>query len=166
MKSKRFPWFGIFLVVVGTGLLLDRLQILAFGWHRLFWSFCALCGFGLVILGFVREHRGHVFWGTVLFLYGIFFTLRYFNMFEYHVHLFIPATLVILGLAFVMKVIYAPGDWSLLIPAAALIGLGILLVLAEFGYVDRYDIWHNVRLYWPVLLILLGVSLFFRRKEI
>jgi len=165
MTSKRFPWFGVFLIVVGAGLLLDRLQIVTFGWQRIFWSVCAVCGFGMVIMGFVREYRGHVFWGTILFLYGVFFTLRYFNTFEYHIHLFIPVSLVIIGLAFVMRVVYAPRDWSMLIPGTALVGLGTLLSLAEFGYIDRYDIWHNVRLYWPVLLVLLGLALFFKRKE-
>ncbi len=165
MQSKRFPWFGVFLVIVGTGLLLDRLQILAFGWPRLLWAFFALCGFVMVIVGFVREQRGHVFWGTVIFLYGIFFTLRYFNAFEYHVHLFVAASLIIFGLAYVMRVIYAPRDWSLLIPGFLLIGLGGTLVCAELGYIYRYDVWYYLRIYWPVILILLGVSLFFKRKE-
>lgn len=165
MKSKRFPWFGIFLIVVGTGLLLDRFQILALGWPRLFWTFCALCGFGMVIIGFIREQRRHVFWGTVLFLYGLFFTLRYFDAFDYHGHLFIPVTLVVFGLAFIMRVVYAPKDWSLLIPGVFLTGLGSLFLIAELGYIYRYDVWYYLRMYWPVIIILLGVSLLFKRKE-
>ncbi|MGD0339539.1 MAG: DUF5668 domain-containing protein [Bacteroidota bacterium] len=165
MQSKRFPWFGIFLVIVGAGLLLDRLNVFAFGWPRLFWSFCALCGFGMVIMGFVRDQRKHVFWGTVLFLYGLFFVLRYSGAFEYHYHLFIPTSLIIFGLASVMKVVYAPRDWSLLIPAFLLIGLGVTIFFAELGYIYKYDVWHYIRVYWPVAFILLGISLLFRRKE-
>jgi hypothetical protein len=164
MKSKRFPWFGIFLIVVGTGLLLDRLSILTFGWTRLFWSFCALCGFGMVILGFIREQRGNVFWGTVLFLYGLFFALRYFNAIEYHIHLFIPVSLVVFGLACTMKFVYDPRDWSTLIPGFFLVGLGGVIILAELGYIGRYDVWYYIKMYWPVILILMGISLFLKRK--
>ncbi len=164
MQSKRFPWFGILLVLAGTALLLDRLNVFSVGWPTLIWLFLGVTGFIMVILGFLREKDGKVFWGTVFFLYGLFFILRHYDFIDYHGHTFVPVSFVIFGLAFVMRVIYAPRDWALLIPGMLFVGAGLVFIFAELGYIYRYDVWEYLRTYWPVIFIVLGISLFFRRS--
>ncbi len=165
MQSNRFPWFGIFLVLVGAGLLLERLHVFDIGWPRLFWILLGILGFGMVVFGFVREQKGKVFWGTVMFLYGVFWALREADLIGYQGHIILPVSLVIFGLAFVMRVVYAPRDWSLLIPAALFLGAGFVFIFSELGYIYRYDVWYYFRTYWPLALVAFGASLLFRKSS-
>jgi hypothetical protein len=37
-KKRPIPFFGIFLIIIGFGILFDRLNIIDFGWNKL-WQF-------------------------------------------------------------------------------------------------------------------------------
>ena len=163
--KQRFPIFGLILLLVGIALLLERLDILAFGWGRILWSAVTLLGAGVVIRAFLDNSRGKVFWGTVLFLYGLLFLLRSLRLVENHWELFMPATMAILGFAFFMLFVFDPKDWHLLIPSVVLLAFGGAFMLSEAGYVRRWEMWDTVGRWWPVILILVGFSLILRRKR-
>ena len=164
-KKLRFPWFGIALIIFGAALLLRRMDIISVAFSQIFWSLMMVVGIVGVGRGFANSRRGRVFWGTVLFLYSLFFLLRSLDSVEIHFYMFFPGTFLIFGLAFVMMYLQDVRDWFLLIPALFLCAIGILLLLTETGYLYRWEVWEAIHLYWPVVLILLGIALIFRRRK-
>ena len=80
-------------------------------------------------------------------------------------HIFPPATFLIFGMAFLMMFINNFRDWYFLIPAAFLGLTGMFLILADYGFVYRSEVWEAVSIYWPVVLILFGIGIIFRRRS-
>ena len=153
---KRYSWFGIGLVIIGAAMLLDRLDVIRFGWQPIFWTLIAAFGIAKAVDGFGRKKSGRVFWGTVLFLFGAYNLLRDLDVVELRSYWMLPAMLVIMGLSFLMMYISSLKEWHLLIPAILLLGIGAVMIMTEYGYFYRYDVFEAVRMYWPVGLILFG----------
>jgi len=167
MPSKpRLPVFGILLLVVGVALLLEKLDVIEFGWSKILWAAVAVLGAAIVIRAFVQDGRARVFWGTILFLYGLFFLLRSLDLVEGHIAVFMPATFTILGFGFLMLFVSDTKDWHLLIPSVILLGFGGAFMLAEAGYLRRWEMWDTFRTWWPLILVLVGFSLILRRRKV
>lgn len=162
--SSRFPWFAVALILVGTTMLLDRVDLLPVQWQMVAWGVLMLFGAHRVILGFTVRWRGRVFWGTLLFLIGLYNVLYHLNVVERYPHMFFPVIMVAVGLSFLMMYALAPKEWHLLIPALTLTGLGAILLFAEYGYFDRWEIIWAIRRYWPVALILFGISILLKKR--
>ena len=160
---KKFSWLGVGLVLAGTAMLLDRLDVVRFGWHVVVWLFVALFGIVKCIDGFGVKKSSRVFWGTFLFLLGVYNVLRDLEVVELRSYWLFPAILVIMGLSLLMMYVSSPREWHLLIPSILLLGTGAAMILTEFGYLYRYDVIEWVRMYWPVGLILFGLGLVLRR---
>lgn len=158
------PFFAVALILVGIVLLLDRLEVVRIGFHMAFWSLVMLFGLVQAVQGFSRDRRGRVFGGTVLFLYGLFFLLRFSDYVDVRAGMFFPATFLIIGIALLMVFLNNYREWELLIPAFLMCSIGVAFVLSDFGYLDRYEVWEAVRLYWPLGLVLVGIALLLRRK--
>jgi hypothetical protein len=164
--QRRLPVFGILLFVVGVALLLEKLDVIEFGWSRILWAAVAVLGAAIVIRAFVQNGRAGIFWGTVLFLYSLFFLLRSLDLIEGHVAVFLPASFAILGFAFLMLFVSDPKDWHLLIPSVILLGFGGAFMLAEAGYIRRWEMWDSFKTWWPLILVLVGFSLILRRRKL
>ena len=170
----RFPWLGLLLILVGSALLLEKTHVLHFGFARVFWAGAMVYGAVHAAHGFSLNAKSKIFWGTLLFLYSVYFFLRTLESVEFRSHLFIPVTMVIVGAGFFMvslnnipaRVRSGGGwrEWSTLFLALGLMGLGGAVILGKFEYIDFSDVWQAVRHYWPVVLILAGLSLILRRK--
>jgi hypothetical protein len=163
-RKHSIPWFAVAMIGVGVVLLLDRLDLIRFGFQMAFWSLLVVFGLVRVVKGFSRNQRGSIFGGTVAFLYGLFFLLRSSDYVDVHMGMFLPATFLVFGIALLMMFLNNYHEWELLIPAAMLCGIGAAFVLTDLGYLDRYDVWEAVRMYWPVGLVLLGLALLLRRR--
>ena len=163
-KNMRLPTFGIILVVLGILLLLHRMHFLHIEFSQILWSLVALWGIVEVTRGFTRSVKGKVFWGTVLFLFGVFFFLRTFDAFYFHEYMIPSAAFLIFGIAFLMMYLNNLREWYLLIPSVLLIVVGGAFTLAEVGYLSRWEVWDAVRMYWPVGLILLGLGIIARKR--
>lgn len=164
-SQQKIPVFGILLLVVGAALLLEKLEVIEFGWSRILWAAVALLGAAIVIRAFVQDGRGRIFWGTVLFLYGLYFFMRSLHLVEGQFTVFMPASMTILGFAFLMLFVSDPKDWHLLIPSVILLGFGGAFMLTEVGYIRRWEMWDTVRTWWPLILVLVGLSLILRRRR-
>ena len=160
----KFPWFGILLILVGAGLLLDRTGVISFGWHLFFWSVLAVYGGFKLINGFPAKRRGQVFWGAFFLGVGAYNVLSELDLYELPPFLAVPAFLVLIGLGFLLVFACTPRDWHLLVPGVFFLGLGTLTGLSDLGYMYRWDVMHFVSRYWPVALILFGVSLLLNRR--
>jgi len=162
---SRFSWFGAALIAIGATMLLERLDVIDFGWGLVAW--CVLAGFGgfKVADGFMRNARGSVFWGTVLLLVGLFNVLRYFDVIAFRSYLVFPMILIAVGLGFLLMYIISPKGWHVAILAGIFLGVGSVILIGELGYIDRWEVMHAVRSYWPVAPIVIGVSLLLRSRS-
>jgi hypothetical protein len=160
---KKISWFGIVLIVLGLFMLLDRFDLIQFHFSSVIWPLMMLLGIMAVARGFNQNRRGKIFWGTTLFLYSLFFLLKSIDYFEIYGQTIFPATFLIFGIAFFMLYINNLKDWPFLIPTVLLTGIGGAFLLSEYGYLYRWDVIDVVRTYWPVILILTGLGLLFRR---
>lgn len=166
METKpRIALFGILLVLVGVALLLEKLDLVQFGWTRILWAAVSLLGAAIVIRAFVSNGRGRIFWGTILFLYGLLFLLRSSQLLEIDFEVLMPASVIILGFGFLMLFVYDPKDWHLLIPSLILLTFGGAFMLTEVGIIRRWELWESIGTWWPLILILVGFSLILRRRK-
>ena len=161
--SQRFPWFAVALILIGTAMLLDRLDLLPVQWPLVGWGVLVLFGAHRVILGFTARWKGRVFWGTLLFLIGLYNVLYHLDVVERYPEVVLPVILLAVGMSFLMMYAVAPKEWHILIPALTLAGLGGVLLFAEYGYFDSWEVMWTIKRYWPVALILFGISLVLRR---
>ncbi len=162
--SKHFPWIGVVLMLAGLALLLNKLDILTVGTPTLLWVLCMLFGIAMVAQGFSTTNGARIFFGTLFFLYGLYFILHSIDAFEMRSHLFIPASFLIFGFAFVMIYLNNFREWILLLPAVLLMGIGTLYIMGSMGYFNAWEMREMVRLYWPVGLIIIGLAIVLRRR--
>jgi hypothetical protein len=164
-SKMRFPWFGAGLIVVGSAMLLHRMGVVTFGWHAAFWGVVALAGLYKVVTAFTTGRAGAAFWGTVFLVVGGYQTLEYLGVVYVSSYLLFPWTVVLVGAGFLMMFAVRPRDWHVLVPAAFFVGTGTVMVLAEMGYFDRWDVMDALRQYWPIALILFGITLLLNRRS-
>lgn len=161
-------WPGLILVIIGAVLLLYNLDIFNFGWHELYPII--LMGIGVLFFTSIigKRHKGAVFPGTILFLLGLFYFLRNYEIIPYYYMREVwPVILIIVGLAFFAVFLTNPRDWGQLIPAGTLLVLGIGFLLRELNII-RWNIWQAIRDYWPTILIVIGAGIILgslRRKQ-
>jgi hypothetical protein len=160
--AGRISWLGVVLILFGAALLLDHLRVVHFGFGLILWSILLVVGVVQVARGFARHCKGQVFWGTILFLFSLQFFLDNLDLIYASFRLFSAATLLIVGAGFLMMYLSRLRDVYLLVPTLVLIGVGGALYLAGMGYVQYYDVWWLLKRYWPIVVILLGVTLIIR----
>mgnify|MGYP001239066332 FL=1 len=166
MNYTRFNtlWFGILLIIFGAAMLMDRLGVINIDFANLFWPLMMIVGLMIVGKGFASDKRGKIYWGTVLFMYSLFFLMRSIDTFELHGYIFFPASFLIFGIAFFMMYLTNLKDWPLLIPAVVLCFIGSMFILTEYGFLYKWEVWDIVRLWWPIILIMFGLAMLLRRK--
>jgi hypothetical protein len=159
--SKRRSSLVPGLVLVGLGLILlaNRLDWAHLRWYHIYPLILVALGIGSAYSIRGRGHRDGVF-QTVFFLtLGIFFVLRNYGFVQYlYIDEFWPIFLIAPGLAMIATVLFVPTEWRMLIPGSALVVFGGLLMADEMGYIQIY----RLSDYWPVILIAIGVSIFFK----
>ncbi len=164
LSSSGVPLFGVALIIIGATILLGKLHVLDVSFHSIFWPLMMILGLVGVGRGFSRSRRGQIFWNTVLFLYSLFFFLRASDFVEVHSHIAIPATFLIVGIAFLMTFVNNVRDWFFLAAALIFGGIGGLFILADLDYVSYWVVADSLAVYWPVVIILFGVIILFRRR--
>jgi hypothetical protein len=157
-------FIGTGLIAVGALLLLRQMHFVNVEWHILFWAAIAALGIYRLVLGFMRNGEG-MFFGTIVTAVGIYEVLRLSDLLYIPEYL-LPATILALaGAGFLMTFFAAPRRWHLAIPGCILIGIGILMLLTEEGYFNRWEVIDFVHDWWPLALILFGVALILNRNN-
>jgi hypothetical protein len=156
---------GIFFILLGAGLLMQRLNILQHRWSTILWiCFCAV-GMVAVVQAFIERSRGKAFWGSLLFFVGIAVLVHRFAFVEYEPW-DVPATISLaIGLSFLMLYLFDPRRIGVLIPVLLFGGYGVLYYLWWWDIINWFDMKHYIRMYWPALIILWGVSLILHRRR-
>ncbi len=154
-KTSLLP--GILLIIIGSLLLIHKLNILYFDWPKTYPIVFVAIGIALFASYFFNRNSNSVFWGTIFTLGGVFFFLRNYHFIDYYyVREVWPVFMMILGIAFIVLFIVRPQDWGVLIPG------GILLILGTSFLLRSLHLWHAqeiIRRYWPLLLILIGAGI-------
>ena len=163
--NHRGSWFGIALVIVGGALLLDRFNLVEVDFATIFWPLVMLFGLVAAGRGFSLNKRGKVFWGTIWFLYGLFFYLRSADFVDVPSRMLLASSFLIFGIAFFMMFLNNIQDWMYLIPATILSALGVLFILARYDLISYWELRESIHLYWPVALILFGLAMILRRRR-
>jgi hypothetical protein len=164
MRKPKTPILGILLIALGVTLLLDRLDIIYFGWGKIFWMFLCIWGGVLAVQGFSLKRRGRIFWGSLLFFVSLFFSLSQWGLFWWSDELWVGGMSLALGMAFLMLVVFEPGNIGVLVPALLFGGFGATMILVDYNYVDWWDVRHYLANYWPLLLVVWGVAILLKRK--
>ena len=163
--SYRFPVLGITLILLGAGLLLDRLGYLSFGWDKILAAVLILYGVGLMARVFFLDEKNKVFLGTNAILFGAMILFTGIGWIQNIPDLWLPASMMILGLSFVMIFVMNMNEWGVLIPGLIFIAIGMMFGAAELGYWEFERIGYLLEMYWPLILILIGVSIILKRKN-
>lgn len=165
VKAIKIPVLGIILVVVGVGLLLRQLNIITIDAGTVIAAAVTVYGGTMIIRSFSLQIRQSLFFGSLCFFSGIVILLGMYHVIERSPYIYIPAFLLVFGLAFLMLFIFNVKDIHLLVPASVFIGLGIAFMMTEIGYWYLEDVKDAIAMYWPVALILFGGLLLVRRKK-
>lgn len=164
MKKPKTPIFGILLIALGAMLLLDRLDIIYFGWGKIFWIFTGIWGAVLSVQGFSLKRRGRIFWGSLLFFVSLFFVLEQWGMFWWSDELWVGGMSLAFGMAFVMLFLFEPRNFGVLVPALLFGGFGAAMILVDYEYLNWWDVRHYLRDYWPLLFVLWGIAIIVKRR--
>ena len=164
-RSLSFSLVGIFLILLGTGILLQRLHILSHQWSTVVWACFGIVGFLAVIQGFAERGRGKAFWGSLLFFVSTAVLVQRFSLIEFEPW-DVPATISLaIGLSFLILFLFDPRRIGVLIPLLLFGGYGVLYYLWWWDVINWFDLKYYIRTYWPAVIILWGASLVFQRRK-
>ncbi len=156
-KTSLVP--GLVLIILGSILLINKLAPDFLNWYQIYPLI--ILGLGLIITfsALQKQDKGGVFPGTILFLVGIFFILRNYDVIPYYyVRDIWPVFIIFLGLGFLALFIVKPSDWGVLIPASLFIFFGTASLLRMYDIID-WSAWRLTSRYWPVILIIIGAGI-------
>ncbi len=162
--ATRVSILGIFLIVFGSLLLLKKFDVIDLSVREIIWPALALMGLIVAGRGLFDRVKWKVFWGTVLFLYSIFFLVRSIDRFDIPIQMIFPATFLVFGIVFVMLFVNRPADWYYLVPGLLLLAVGVSMVLTEYGYWYGWEIRDAIATWWPLALVLMGAGMLLRRR--
>lgn len=165
MERRSFV-IGIILVGLGALLLARNFNLINIYWEDLeqywrLWPWLLVIGGALFWLGWAknRQETGLLMPGTILLVYGLLFWYSgeygWRQMGDYNLWAFF---LIGPGLGFLMMYLLGRRDRGHLIPAAILLGLGILFLAG----------WNRMEIIWPIILILIGLRLvwkYFQKQQ-
>ena len=165
-RSTGFSLLGIFLIVLGAGLILSKLNVLHYRWGIVIWACLGIAGLTSAVQAFITRRRGMVFWGSFLFFISIAILIHRFELLN-SAPWDIPAAISLaLGFSFLMLFFYEPRRFGVLVPVLLFGGYGVMYYLWWWDVIDWFDLKYYIHTYWPVLIILWGISLIFRRRQL
>ena len=153
--KRIFP--GLLLIIAGGYLLALNFGMQVPDIGSLWPVFPTMLGIFLLFEA-LTDNRDAIFPATLFILTGIFcfmFTLGYLPWQD--MSTLWPVLLLIMGLSFLL-LFFVRWEWGLLVPTAIFSGTGLIFLGINLGYLNETVFSYLWRL-WPLVLILLGVSL-------
>ncbi|MGB2869336.1 MAG: hypothetical protein WBD36_12855 [Bacteroidota bacterium] len=163
-KPARFSVAGVLLILVGVLLILSRVHVLHLGWGNLIWTFLLVYAVVVVVRGFARRRAAAVFFGSLLFFVSLHAVLQLWGVALFGFAEWIPNIALALGLSFLVLYILEPRNVGLLIPFILFAGFGAVYYLWWWDMVDLFDVKQYAATYWPLLLVLFGISVMLKKR--
>lgn len=161
---NKFSWLGAALILVGALLLMRRIGFLSLHWHDIAWVLIALYGAVKVVNGFSTHAAGKAFGGSVLFLAGVVGLVHPVHLLVFQSISVVSVLFLVLGISLLIAFLSNTREWHLFIPSFFFLGLGVLFVASDYDYLYQWDLVDVVSRYWPMALVLFGVSLILNRR--
>jgi len=162
-KNHSSLIIGLIFILIGAGLLLDKLNMFDFGWYQIYPVLLIL----ISIMSFISIFSGNknsAFWAGIFGVLGVFFFLRNFDVITaFWFSEYWPIFLLALGAGFILLFIFKPQDWGVLIPGFILTFIGVVFLVNTLNLYDLEEfirfVFDLVATYWPLALVLLGLGL-------
>lgn len=156
------------MALAGIIMLLKSFAVIDVSSVMIFSILFIIYGFASVYISLARHLRGRLFMGTVLFLFGIIlFVVHYYEFPGIGIIIF-PSILFMLGAGFMMLYIDEAENRVFLIASAILIISSLIYIFfaRHFAFFQfTYLISELVLDFYPVFIILLGISLLVRTRQ-
>lgn len=151
--------FAVFLVILGLVLLAFNLGLLRRPSVDEWWPVILVAIGAWMFIGALNNERerGAVFPATIIGGAGLVFLINEWDLVPGGIGDLWPAFLIVVGMAFVMLYLLDERDAGVLIPAAILLTIGIVALLANLGLISTNP-WRIIGTYWPVILIVIGLG--------
>lgn len=151
---------GVVLIATGFFLLLWQLGVLEVSVRELTPILLIALGCWFFYSAAAKKDRGAVFPGTIFLVLGLFFAVRNYGLFAFRVHFYDfseywPVFLIAFGLGFLVMFFVKPEDWGVLIPGSVLLFFGLVFLMRTVNYFY----WRDVIRFWPLILIVIGISI-------
>ncbi|NBB91092.1 MAG: hypothetical protein GVY23_07790 [Spirochaetes bacterium] len=157
---NKFLVSSVVFILVGVILLLWNLGLIP-GLEALWPVLLILAGVGFLYVGFMRTRRdANVFIGMFALLLGLFFLLAQTLLSPVAISSIWPVFMTITGLSLCAYGSRRPwgSRMSFTVPGVAIIIISLVFLLFSLDIVDR-SFSKLVALYWPALLIIVGLVL-------
>lgn len=148
---------GVFFIVIGIILLLNKLNMINFGWDE-------AVPYILIAISLISFYsaftgkKGNSFWGGFLGTLGAFYLLQNFDVFNYFWFGDTwPVFMLAFGVGFIVMFLFNPRDWGVLIPGGFFTLLGLNFFLETLDLSSKTI--HLIKNMWPLLLVLIGIGL-------
>lgn len=104
-----------------------------------------------------KGHQGVSIIGIILVLLGIVWVLNNIDVIDFSFGLYWPVILIAVGVINLVGIrrFYHPAAWIL-------IAVGVIFLLTTHDVLEWGDVWK----FWPVILIIIGLSILFKRQSI
>lgn len=156
--EKHSKFSGLSLILLGLLILLYQQGIDVFTWQYVRSYGFILVGLFFLFRGIKNPSRGGVYLGSFLILMGLYFGLAMYDIYELSRGLTISIFTIALGLPFYSLFAFRERKWSYLLYGNIITLIGFLFLLESFGELPPEFLQHNFDTYWPVLLILWGLT--------
>ncbi len=156
MKPRLPVITGIILILLGGAILVHRYY--GFNWH----FFRSYGFFGIGFLGILRglslTPRKGIYLSAFIMFVGFYYMLGEWGVIEIDRGLTIAAFTLFIGGAFIVQHLLGSRKWEQLLFGTVFLTIGILFLLEHFRKLPPDLLPTLVDVYWPVLLILIGVA--------
>ncbi|MCX7984778.1 MAG: hypothetical protein N3A63_07745 [Bacteroidetes bacterium] len=164
-KKLTVSWVGVLFILLGIFLLLNKLSLIHFRWSYVLWGVVGLYGLGIAIVAFTQQRAGSVFWGSLFFFISVGMIVHKIWYLESEPWNYLAVVSMASGFAFLMMYVIDIKRYKRLIAALVFGAYGIVYYLWQFDVLQWYDISVIAQTYWPVLLIVWGLSILLPQKK-
>jgi hypothetical protein len=159
---RRHYWSGIILIFVGLLLLLDEMNTIQLEWYDILFFACIVIGLIKFRNGWGRSDKRGILGGTFFITFGLLMELISNHYLVSDDDFVFAIFFLSLSLANLVYFILRNFRWGNLTWAVIFGATGGLFLISYYGYYPRWYLYDILSTYWPVAIILLGVTLLVR----
>ncbi len=166
MKHSQITIFTFLLLFAAISAILNIFGILEIDSNTFFGYGLIFYGVASVYTSFGEKNKVLIFIGSAAFLIGIVISLPVHFDFIRPLNVFIPSSILIAGISLLIVFFDDTSNKTILLAALILLTAGIVFILAARGIqpaVFGESILKIIEVYWPVLLVISGITIILKR---